>query len=159
MGHRSCFENTSFFSQLDGDDETKFKKCHARVRYVSVPPSDLIGAGPQPTRLTARGLCTADVKYHNPAPLPKGSNPLPYQWPFFFPPTLGMNRGICARPVSEGVMPPPHARAHGHLVTDSSREKGKKRMEPAGVAGNGRTGSGLSGRTPGAMSPFKWGIW
>lgn len=60
---------TRLFSAA-GDDETKFKKVRARVRYVSVPPSDLIGRPPSTTRLTARGLCTTDVKYHNPAPLP-----------------------------------------------------------------------------------------
>lgn len=84
---------------------------------------------PQSTRLTARGLCTTDVKYHNPAPLPKARTH-PYQWPF--PPTLGMNRGICARPVSEGHATA-LARAHGHLVTDSPREGPKKEWSPPGV--------------------------
>lgn len=82
---------------------------------------------PQSTRLTARGLCTTDVKYHNPAPLPR-LEPTPTNGPF--PPTLGMNRGICARPVSEGHATA-HARAHGHLVIDS-REKEKKEWSPPG---------------------------
>lgn len=141
------------FSQLDGDDETKFKKCHARVRYVSVPPSDLIGAGP-PVHAPYRPWIVhygCEISQSRPASKVRTHS---YHWPF--PPTLGMNRGICAHPVSEGHATA-HARAHGHLVSDS-REK-KKRMELAGVAGNGRTGSGLSGRTPGAMSPFRWGIW
>lgn len=72
---------------------------------------------PQSTRLTARGLCTADVKYHNPAPLARFE-------PTSLLSTLGMNRGTCARPVSEGHATA-HARAHGHVVTDS-RQTTKK---------------------------------
>lgn len=84
---------------------------------------------PQSTRLTARGLCTTDVKYHNPAPLPR-LEPTSLPLPFSFSATLGMNRGTCARPVSEGHATA-LARAHGHVVTDS-RQTTKKEWGPPG---------------------------
>lgn len=121
------FREHVFFSQLDGDDETKFKKCHARVRYVSVPPCDLIGAGPPAhapyrQRIVHHGC---DISQSRPA-----SKHRTHPCPLPFPPTLGLNRGICARPVSEGHATA-HARAHGHVVTDS-RQTTKKEWSRRG---------------------------
>jgi hypothetical protein len=45
------FREHVFFSSQPGNDETNFKKCQARVRYVSVPPGDLIGRHPSPRAL------------------------------------------------------------------------------------------------------------
>ena len=137
----------------EGRDKS-LKRCHARVRYVSVPPCDLIGRPPSPRALPPADCAATDVNYHNPAPLPRlEPNPY-YRWPY-----PGNESWVFFAPAPVSKCHATHAgrraRAHGHLVTDSSRKKStKKEWSPAGVARNGRTGSGLSGRTPGAMSPF-----
>lgn len=121
-------EHVFFFLSWMGTTRQSLKSATHGYGMCQFRPVISSAQAPQPTRLTASGLCTTDVIFHNPAPLPS-IEPTHAHCPFPLP--WELNRGICARPVSEGHATA-HARAHGHVVTDSSRQTIKKRMEPPG---------------------------